>query len=68
MPCGWSAVGGLTQTPYVIGGKKWDDGFGGHSVSVSRAVYDTVLTTTNDRAQEAHRRDFALPWQQVLHR
>ncbi|KAI1248790.1 hypothetical protein MGN70_009992 [Eutypa lata] len=31
MPCGWSAVGGLTQSPYVVGGKKWDDGFGGHS-------------------------------------
>ncbi|KAI1368526.1 putative glutamyl-tRNA amidotransferase subunit A [Xylaria arbuscula] len=31
MPCGWSAVGGLTQTPYVAGGKVWDDGFGGHS-------------------------------------
>lgn len=32
MPTGWSAVGGLTQSPYVIGGKRWDDGFGGHSV------------------------------------
>jgi len=31
MPCGWSAVGGLTQSPYVSGGKRWDDGFGGHS-------------------------------------
>ncbi|KAI0389272.1 putative glutamyl-tRNA amidotransferase subunit A [Xylariaceae sp. FL0594] len=31
MPTGWSAVGGLTQSPYVIGGKRWDDGFGGHS-------------------------------------
>ncbi|KAH7031512.1 putative glutamyl-tRNA amidotransferase subunit A [Microdochium trichocladiopsis] len=31
MPCGWSAVGGLTQSPYVVGGKQWDDGFGGHS-------------------------------------
>ncbi|KAF5536939.1 amidase family [Fusarium phyllophilum] len=31
MPCGWSAIGGLTQSPFVIGGKKWDDGFGGHS-------------------------------------
>ncbi|KAI1123344.1 putative glutamyl-tRNA amidotransferase subunit A [Nemania abortiva] len=31
MPAGWSAVGGLTQSPYVIGGKKWDDGFCGHS-------------------------------------
>lgn len=29
---GWSAVGGLTQSPYVIGGKRWDDGYGGHSV------------------------------------
>ncbi|KAK5652964.1 hypothetical protein OQA88_9444 [Cercophora sp. LCS_1] len=33
MPAGWSAVGGLTQSPYVVGGKKWDDGFGGHSAS-----------------------------------
>lgn len=32
MPCGWSAVGGLTQNPYIVGGKRWDDGFGGHSV------------------------------------
>lgn len=32
MPCGWSVVGGLTQNPYVVGGKRWDDGFGGHSV------------------------------------
>lgn len=31
MPNGWSAVGGLTQSPYVIGGKQWDDGYGGHS-------------------------------------
>ncbi|OAR02108.1 hypothetical protein LLEC1_05478 [Akanthomyces lecanii] len=33
MPTGWSAVGGLTQSPYVIGGKRWDDGFGGHSAA-----------------------------------
>ena len=31
MPGGWSAVGGLTQSPYVVGGKRWDDGFNGHS-------------------------------------
>ncbi|KAI1736309.1 putative glutamyl-tRNA amidotransferase subunit A [Xylaria scruposa] len=31
MPTGWSAVGGLTQSPYVVGGKRWDDGYGGHS-------------------------------------
>ena len=31
MPGGWSAVGGLTQSPYVVGGKKWDDGNCGHS-------------------------------------
>ncbi|KAI3336488.1 putative glutamyl-tRNA amidotransferase subunit A [Xylariaceae sp. AK1471] len=31
MPCGWSAVGGLTQSPFVTGGKIWDDGYGGHS-------------------------------------
>ncbi|KAJ8125094.1 hypothetical protein O1611_g8546 [Lasiodiplodia mahajangana] len=35
MPSGWSAVGGLTQSPYVIGGKQWNDGFGGHSVWIS---------------------------------
>lgn len=29
---GWSAVGGLTQSPYVIGGKRWNDGYAGHSV------------------------------------
>ncbi|KAI0857301.1 putative glutamyl-tRNA amidotransferase subunit A [Xylaria cubensis] len=31
MPTGWSAVGGLTESPYVVGGKRWDDGHGGHS-------------------------------------
>lgn len=36
MPAGWSPVGGLTQSPYVIGGKKWDDGSGGHSVSTTK--------------------------------
>jgi hypothetical protein len=58
---------GFTQSPYVIGGKKWNDGFGGQSVSVSLALYDKVLTSTNDRAQEAPRQGLAQPWQQVLH-
>ncbi|KAI0141615.1 putative glutamyl-tRNA amidotransferase subunit A [Xylariaceae sp. FL1272] len=31
MPSGWSAVGGLTQSPYVVGGKRWNDGCVGHS-------------------------------------
>lgn len=35
MPCGWSARGGQTQSPYVKGG--WDpkEKFGGHSVRIS---------------------------------
>ncbi|KAI9817887.1 MAG: hypothetical protein M1827_001006 [Pycnora praestabilis] len=31
LDCGWSAVGGQTQSPYVDGGYKLNDTFGGHS-------------------------------------
>ena len=33
MDCGWSAVGGQTQSAYVRGGFRQNDTFGGHSVS-----------------------------------
>ena len=32
LPCGWSAVGGQTQTPYVVGGFVKGDKMLGHSV------------------------------------
>ena len=33
--CGWSAVGGQTQSAYVRGGFRDDDTVGGHSVKIA---------------------------------
>lgn len=33
MICGWNAVSGQAQSPYVKGGIRADDSFAGHSVS-----------------------------------
>jgi amidase len=36
---GWSALGGQTQSPYIVGGFKDGDKLLGHSVSTSSCLY-----------------------------
>ncbi|KAH6630994.1 putative glutamyl-tRNA amidotransferase subunit A [Chaetomium sp. MPI-SDFR-AT-0129] len=57
MPAGWSAVGSLTQSFYVIGGKKWDDGFGGHSVRGSSSGSCVAIAVRLAPAASATRND-----------
>lgn len=42
--CGWNAVSGQAQSPYVKGGFRPDDSFAGHSVSEGIEA----LTVAND--------------------
>lgn len=42
--CGWNAVSGQAQSPYVKGGIRPDDSFAGHSVSEGIVA----LTSEND--------------------
>lgn len=42
--CGWSAVGGQTQSAYVRGGFRDDDTFAGHSVSKHQPLLRFTLT------------------------
>ena len=54
--CGWSAVGGQSQSAYVRGGLREDDTPGGHSVRRSTKLHDTLrLTKGNIRTLEALR-------------